>query len=63
MPYWVIAHGDPEVRTFWSGYKSEHKDHFFDRDPKKAIKFFDEESARNAGVHLTKGIKVVEIPS
>lgn len=59
--YYVIAHGDPEVRTFWSGYKSEHKDHFFDRDPMKAIKFYDYASAFNAGVHLTKGIKIMEM--
>jgi hypothetical protein len=61
MSYWVIAHGDPEVRIFWAGYKSEHKDHFFNPNPKNAIKFFDQVSAENAGVHLTKGIKVVEI--
>lgn len=59
--YWVIAHGDPEVRCFWSGYKPEHKDHFFDRDPKNAIRFCRAQDAANAGVHLTKGIRIIEM--
>lgn len=62
--YWVIIHGDPDVTgtLYWSGYKSAPvKDHTFSRELKDAIKFFDEDSAERAGLHLTKGIKIRHI--
>jgi len=60
--YWTIAHGDPDVTgvIFWCGYSSALKEHVFDRNQEKAIKFLDEGSARSAGVGLTKGVKFIE---
>lgn len=62
MTYWVIQHGNEDAGIwYWSGYSSKAKDHMFDRDPEKAIKFFDEDSATRSGVHLTQGIHVKKI--
>lgn len=61
--FWVILHGDTEKPgLYWSGYKPRPiKDHTFSKDLKDAIKFFDEDSAKRAGLHVTKGILIKEV--
>jgi len=58
--WWVAAHGDPDLSglVFWCGYVSEKKDHTWDRDVTKAVRFYDLTDVDRAGLGVKpNGIK------
>jgi hypothetical protein len=60
----VAAHGDPDVsgNIYWCGYVSARKDHTWDRDLRKAIKFFDEDDVLRSGLGVKPaGIRAVRV--
>jgi len=63
--FWAIKHGDPETggRLYWCGYdrNSTPKDHRWDADVKKAIRFCRREDAERAGVGVAHGVLLVEV--
>lgn len=52
MNYWVLINGDPDVCgvIYWCGYDARMKDHTWDRDKSKAVRFAREIDATRAGV-------------
>jgi len=55
MSYWIIEHGDRDrPGLYWSGYVFAMKDHTWDRDLEKAIRFSRKEDAERAGLNIER---------
>lgn len=55
MSYWIIEHGDRDrPGLFWTGYVSAMKDHTWDRDQSKAVRFCRREDCEQAGLNIER---------